>query len=77
MGGASVPWEAFRVGQVPGGLGTGLVGREWALEGNGGPWSDLEGGFEGAEPGGGYSTVTDLARLRGWSTSQPRRRAMW
>jgi hypothetical protein len=24
-----------------------------------------------------YSTVTDLARLRGWSTSQPRRTAMW
>jgi hypothetical protein len=24
----------------------------------------------------GYSTVTDLARLRGWSTSQPRRTAM-
>ena len=23
-----------------------------------------------------YSTVTDLARLRGWSTSQPRRTAM-
>src|SRR5260370_38502094 len=27
--------------------------------------------------GAGYSTVTDLARLRGWSTSQPRRTAMW
>jgi hypothetical protein len=26
---------------------------------------------------GSYSTVTDLARLRGWSTSQPRRTAMW
>ena len=26
--------------------------------------------------GPGYSTVTDLARLRGWSTSQPRRTAM-
>ena len=25
----------------------------------------------------GYSTVTDFARLRGWSTSQPRRTAMW
>ena len=25
----------------------------------------------------GHSTVTDLARLRGWSTSQPRRTAMW
>src|SRR5215471_13885445 len=24
-----------------------------------------------------YSTVTDLAKLRGWSTSQPRRTAMW
>jgi hypothetical protein len=24
-----------------------------------------------------YSTVTDLARLRGWSTSQSRRRATW
>ena len=24
-----------------------------------------------------YSTVTDFARLRGWSTSQPRRTAMW
>lgn len=24
-----------------------------------------------------YSTVTDLARLRGWSTSLPRRTAMW
>ncbi|HXG64430.1 MAG TPA: hypothetical protein VNO70_04940 [Blastocatellia bacterium] len=24
-----------------------------------------------------YSTVTDLARLRGWSTSQPRRTPMW
>ena len=24
-----------------------------------------------------YSTVTLLARLRGWSTSQPRRTAMW
>jgi hypothetical protein len=24
-----------------------------------------------------YSTVTDLARLRGWSTSHPRRTAMW
>ncbi len=24
----------------------------------------------------GYSTVTDFARLRGWSTSQPRRTAM-
>ena len=23
-----------------------------------------------------YSTVTDFARLRGWSTSQPRRTAM-
>lgn len=23
-----------------------------------------------------YSTVTDLAKLRGWSISQPRRRAM-
>ncbi len=28
-------------------------------------------------PGSDYSTVTDLARLRGWSTSQPRRTAMW
>ncbi len=27
------------------------------------------------EPG--YSTVTDFARLRGWSTSQPRRTATW
>ena len=26
---------------------------------------------------GAYSTVTDLARLRGWSTSQPRRTATW
>lgn len=25
----------------------------------------------------GYSTVTDLARFLGWSTSQPRRTAMW
>ena len=25
----------------------------------------------------GYSTVTDLARLRGWSTSAPRRRPVW
>jgi hypothetical protein len=25
----------------------------------------------------GYSTVTDFARLRGWSISQPLRRAMW
>jgi len=25
----------------------------------------------------GYSTVTDFARFRGWSTSQPRRTAMW
>jgi hypothetical protein len=24
-----------------------------------------------------YSTVTDFARLRGWSISQPFRRAMW
>jgi hypothetical protein len=24
----------------------------------------------------GYSTVTDFARLRGWSTSQPRRTAI-
>jgi hypothetical protein len=24
-----------------------------------------------------YSTVTDLARFRGWSTSHPRRTAMW
>src|SRR5271163_3043188 len=24
-----------------------------------------------------YSTVTDFARLRGWSTSHPRRTAMW
>ena len=24
-----------------------------------------------------YSTVTLLARLRGWSTSQPRMTAMW
>src|SRR5450830_949238 len=24
-----------------------------------------------------HSTVTDFARLRGWSTSQPRRRATW
>jgi hypothetical protein len=24
-----------------------------------------------------YSTVTDFARFRGWSTSQPRRTAMW
>jgi hypothetical protein len=24
-----------------------------------------------------YSTVTDLARLRGWSTLQPRSTAMW
>jgi hypothetical protein len=24
-----------------------------------------------------YSTVTVLARFRGWSTSQPRRTAMW
>jgi hypothetical protein len=24
-----------------------------------------------------HSTVTDLARLRGWSTSQPRQTAMW
>jgi len=24
-----------------------------------------------------YSTVTDLARLRGWSTLQPRITAMW
>ena len=24
-----------------------------------------------------HSTVTDLARLRGWSTSQPRQVAMW
>jgi hypothetical protein len=24
-----------------------------------------------------YSTVTLFARLRGWSTSQPRRTAMW
>jgi len=24
-----------------------------------------------------YSTVTDLARLRGWSTSVPRATAMW
>jgi hypothetical protein len=29
-----------------------------------------------AENGAGYSTVTDFARLRGWSTSQPRRTAM-
>ena len=26
---------------------------------------------------GGYSTVTDFARLRGWSISQPRSRATW
>ena len=25
----------------------------------------------------GYSTVTDFARFLGWSTSQPRRTAMW
>ena len=24
-----------------------------------------------------HSTVTDFARLRGWSISQPRRRATW
>ncbi len=24
-----------------------------------------------------YSTVTDFARLRGWSTSHPRRTAIW
>jgi hypothetical protein len=24
-----------------------------------------------------YSTVTDFAKFRGWSTSQPRRTAMW
>src|SRR6266571_4550008 len=29
------------------------------------------------ESRGDYSTVTDLARLRGWSTSHPRRTAMW
>src|SRR6266498_4119136 len=29
----------------------------------------------GPEVRGGYSTVTDLARLRGWSTSRPRRTA--
>ena len=29
-------------------------------------------GMAGAD----YSTVTDLAKLRGWSTSQPRRTAM-
>jgi hypothetical protein len=28
-------------------------------------------------PAGAYSTVTDLARFRGWSTSQPRRTATW
>ncbi len=27
--------------------------------------------------GGGYSTVTDLARFLGWSTLQPRITAMW
>ena len=31
----------------------------------------------GCGDAGSYSTVTDLARLRGWSTSQPRRQAMW
>ena len=29
------------------------------------------------QPVAGYSTVTDLARFLGWSTSQPRLTAMW
>ena len=28
-------------------------------------------------PSGGYSTVTDFARLRGWSTSVPLSTAVW
>ena len=34
-------------------------------------------GVQGAEKLHAYSTVTLLARLRGWSTSQPRSTAMW
>src|SRR6478736_2909072 len=33
--------------------------------------------FDGSSTNAPYSTVTDLARLRGWSTSVPRRTAMW
>jgi len=36
-------------------------------------WGQLRGRRANSD----YSTVTDLARLRGWSTSQPRRTAMW
>jgi hypothetical protein len=34
-------------------------------------------GQNGVKKEAGYSTVTLLARLRGWSTSQPLRTAMW
>jgi hypothetical protein len=34
---------------------------------------EARGGFRAS----GYSTVTDLARLRGWSTSVPLRMATW
>ena len=37
----------------------------------------LGGLHQPAGPGSGHSTVTDLARLRGWSTSVPRATAMW
>ena len=32
---------------------------------------------DGSSGGVGYSTVTDFARLRGWSTSVPLRMAVW
>ena len=36
-----------------------------------------ENGRRQGQEGAPYSTVTDLARLRGWSTSRPARSATW
>ena len=41
------------------------------------PSSVVPGGTEAVRHRSRYSTVTDLARLRGWSTSVPRATAMW
>ena len=39
--------------------------------------ADRPGAARGWRAAIGYSTVTDLARLRGWSTSVPRATAVW
>jgi hypothetical protein len=39
--------------------------------------ADAAAGSGGMATAGAYSTVTDLARFRGWSTSVPRATATW